>query len=427
MKTGTPARIDGRTVDFSVLEEQKSDLTGRFSYTSEDYKDNPKMSCFITYTNEEVHRILETGFKDSPLYTGIIQGVGPRYCPSIEDKIVTFHDKLSHQLFLEPEGTDTHEFYLNGFSSSLPYDIQYRALRKIKGLENVKIFRPGYAIEYDYYPPTQLIHSLETKQVQNLFFAGQINGTTGYEEAAAQGLMAGMNAHLKINDKNSFVLKRDEAYIGVLIDDLVTKGVDEPYRMFTSRAEYRILLRQDNADERLTEMSSAVGLASQERLNVFHRKLKLKNDLIDYVSAKSIKPVEINQYLIEKGTSEITQSVRLKDLISRPQIDLVDIFKTFNYYTDLNVGLIDDEILESVDIHIKYNGYVEREKQNAEKAKRLEDIIIPDGFDFSKINSLSIEARSKLNKVRPHSIGQAARISGVSPSDINVLLVFIGR
>jgi tRNA uridine 5-carboxymethylaminomethyl modification enzyme len=430
MKTGTPARIDGRTVDFSVMAEQHSDPSGRFSYLSNEAENSPKMSCFITYTNEEVHRILETGFKDSPLYTGIIKGVGPRYCPSIEDKIVTFHDKLSHQLFLEPEGVDTHEFYLNGFSSSLPWDIQYRALRKIKGLENVKIFRPGYAIEYDYYPPTQLKHTLETKHVENLFFAGQINGTTGYEEAAAQGLMAGINANLKISEKESFILKRDEAYTGVLIDDLVTKGVDEPYRMFTSRAEYRILLRQDNADERLTEKSYNIGLATKQRYDVLQRKLKLKSEILNYLSTTSIKPEEINSYLVEKGTSEISQSVKLRDLISRPQIDLNDLFANFAILKQVNLdnnSTIDAEILESVDIFIKYNGYVEREKQNAEKSKRLEDIIIPNGFDFSKISSLSIEARSKLTKVRPTSIGQAARISGVSPSDINVLLVFIGR
>lgn len=427
MKTGTPARIDGRTVNFDILEEQKSDPDGKFSYLTYDYRSNPKMSCFITYTNEDVHNILERGFKDSPLYAGIIKGIGPRYCPSIEDKIVTFHEKKSHQLFLEPEGTNTCEFYLNGFSSSLPWNIQYEALRKIKGLENVRIFRPGYAIEYDYYPPTQLKHSLETKCIKNLFFAGQINGTTGYEEAAAQGIMAGINAHLLVNEKEAFNLNRDEAYIGVLIDDLVTKGVDEPYRMFTSRAEYRILLRQDNADERLTEKSHKIGLASDERLKRLEGKLRSKQTIIGYIGSATVKPEMINSYLNKKGTAEINQSVKLRDLILRPQIELVDLASYLELNKELPGYFNDNEILECVDIHIKYSGYVERERQIAEKIKRLEDINIPENFDFSRLVSISTEARMKLNKIRPRTLGQASRISGVSPSDINVLIVYMGR
>jgi len=427
MKTGTPARVDGRSVDFSVMQEQKSDDEGKFSYLSTDSLNNPKMSCFITHTNETVHRILETGFKDSPLYAGIIKGIGPRYCPSIEDKIVTFHDKTSHQLFLEPEGIDTNEFYLNGFSSSLPWHIQYEALRKIKGLENVKIFRPGYAIEYDYYPPTQLNHTLETKNLANLFFAGQINGTTGYEEAAAQGLMAGINAHLKVANAKPLILNRDEAYIGVLIDDLITKGVDEPYRMFTSRAEFRILLRQDNADERLTEISYNIGLASKERFEKFFTKLKLKNEIIEYLKSTSIKPSEINGFLLEYETSVLSQAVKLHDLVLRPQIDLKVLSKKIGLQNVFTNSIFDNELLDSVDIYIKYIGYIEREKQIADKLKRLEDIIIPDSFDFKKVNSISTEAKMKMGKIRPRTIGQASRISGVSPSDINVLLVHIGR
>ena len=427
MKTGTPARIDGRSVDFSVMAEQKSDEEGKFSYLSSDSLNNPKMSCFITYTNEAVHRVLETGFKDSPLYAGIIQGIGPRYCPSIEDKIVTFHDKLSHQLFLEPEGVDTNEIYLNGFSSSLPWHIQYEALKLIKGLENVKIFRPGYAIEYDYYAPTQLNHTLETKLISNLYFAGQINGTTGYEEAAAQGLMAGINAHLKVIKSEPLILNRDEAYIGVLIDDLVTKGVDEPYRMFTSRAEYRILLRQDNADERLTEKSFKIGLANQERYDKFSNKLMLKAEIIKYLQSTSIKPIDINDYLNDKSTSVLTQAVKLHDLILRPQIDLKDFSKRIGLQNSFSNVLFDNELLESIDIYIKYKGYIEREKQMADKSKRLENIIIPDNFDFKKVNSISTEGKMKMGKIRPRTIGQASRISGVSPSDINVLLVHIGR
>jgi len=431
MKTGTPCRIDGKTIDFTQLEEQKPDAgNGRFSYLDLPDRSKIQMSCFITYTNAEVHRILERGFVDSPLYTGIIKGIGPRYCPSIEDKIVTFHEKNSHQLFLEPEGSDTNEFYLNGFSSSLPWNIQMEALSKMPGLQNANIFRPGYAIEYDYYPPTQLTHSLETKAVQNLFFAGQINGTTGYEEAAAQGLMAGINAHHKINNSSAFILQRDEAYIGVLIDDLVTKGVDEPYRMFTSRAEYRILLRQDNADERLTQKGYDLGLASSERLSVFKEKYRRINQAYEYVSNESVSPDAVNGLLESSGTNAIKQKYKIKDIILRPQIKAIDLVSILpdlkEQFSDLADTFLYD-IVEGLEIKVKYEGYIERERIIADKLLRLEGVRISDEFDFSSLKSISTEARQKLSRIRPKTIGQASRIPGVSPSDVNVLLVYFGR
>lgn len=430
MKTGTPARIDGRTIDFSKLTEQKGDENGgQFSFLKHEQKPNNNKSCWITYTNQQVHEILETGFDDSPLYNGTIEGIGPRYCPSIEDKIVTFADKEKHQLFLEPEGHNTVEYYINGFSSSLPWDIQIKALKKIEGLENVKIFRPGYAIEYDYYPPTQLFHTLETKKIKNLYFAGQINGTTGYEEAAAQGLMAGINAHLKSYNKPEFVLNRDQAYIGVLIDDLVTKGVDEPYRMFTSRAEYRILLRQDNADIRLTELSYKIGFASEERFSNLLNKIKLRDHLVRFIKTFSVEPGSINKYLNKIDTSEIKQKRKLFEIVLRPQITILQLSE---YVAELKneiekTGDKKEEIVEAAEVLIKYSGYIEREQQIADKLTRLEHIKIPDEFGYDKIASLSTEGRQKLKRIKPRSIGQAARISGVSPSDISVLLVYMGR
>lgn len=428
MKTGTPARIDGRTVNFSKMIEQKGDKEGgNFSYLNN--KIVTDFSCYITHTNNDVHDILKEGFEESPLFSGIINGVGPRYCPSIEDKIVTFESKDSHQLFLEPEGRNTHEMYLNGFSSSLPLQVQYRALRYIPGLENVVIHRPGYAIEYDYYPPTQLYHTLETKLLRNLFFAGQINGTTGYEEAAGQGLIAGINAALSIDDKDEFVLKRDEAYIGVLIDDLVTKGVDEPYRMFTSRAEYRILLRQDNADERLTQKGFSINLADEKRLHKLENKLRNREKLTDLLETFSIKPGDINSYLEERKTSILKQSMKIIEIAKRPQIDLLDLIQhsPVDLLDKCKMFFSDYTVLESAEINIKYNGYIDREKVIADKLKRLEDISIPTSINYEKLNSISTEAKQKLSKVRPKSIGQASRISGVSPSDISVLLIYLGR
>jgi tRNA uridine 5-carboxymethylaminomethyl modification enzyme len=429
MKTGTPARIDGRTMDVSLMHEQKGDDEGCFSYTTTNGYVLPQRSCFITHTSEEVHNILKEGFSQSPLFTGVIKGVGPRYCPSIEDKIKTFADKDSHHLFIEPEGVNTHEYYINGFSSSLPLDVQLRALRKVRGLERVEIFRPGYAIEYDYFPPLQLYHSLETKHIQNLFFAGQINGTTGYEEAAAQGLMAGINAHRKINGEQSVVLGREQAYIGVLIDDLVTKGVDEPYRMFTSRAEYRILLRQDNADFRLTRLGHDLGLIDNDRYNLLLEKEKHFSELCDFMKHCNVTTEEINPFLSTINSSQIAYSRKLSDILLRPEISIENLISNINALRD-RVGEIQfrqKEILEAVEIYLKYEGYIEREQQTADKIKRLNEIIIPVNFDYSKLNSLSIESRQKLSKIRPVTIGQASRIPGVSPSDISVLLVYFGR
>ena len=432
LKTGTPVRIDGRTIDFTKLTEQKGDEDYfKFSYLPGTESKLEKRSCWITHTSQEVHSELEKGFEFSPMFDGTIQGAGPRYCPSIESKLVTFAEKERHQLFLEPEGQSTIEYYLNGFSSSLPWDVQLKGLHKIEGLENAKIFRPGYAIEYDYFDPTQLYHTLETKLIQNLFFAGQINGTTGYEEAGAQGIMAGINAHLKSTERGgSFVLKRNEAYIGVLIDDLVTKGVDEPYRMFTSRAEFRILLRQDNADVRLTQRSFELGLASKERVDLLNEKYRLINEIIDFARNFSVKPKFVNSYLNLKETSELKQGVKLVDLLLRPQVsifELIDVILPFkNFLKDVPDNRR-EEIIEGAEIAIKYDGYISREKQLAEKLVKFDDFLIEDKFNYAELKSVSTEGREKLQKIRPKTIGQAKRIPGVSPSDINVLLVLMGR
>ena len=431
MKTGTPVRIDERSIDFSKVEEQKGEEGHyRFSYMPGSNRILNQRSCYITYTNKSVHSKLEEGLNESPMYNGTIQSIGPRYCPSIETKIVIFADKERHQLFLEPEGEDTIEYYLNGFSSSLPLKVQVDALKLVSGLENVKVFRPGYAIEYDFFEPTQLNHSLETKTIDNLYFAGQINGTTGYEEAGAQGLMAGVNAHLKINDKEPFVLGRDEAYIGVLIDDLVTKGVDEPYRMFTSRAEYRILLRQDDADSRLTPKSFKLGLASKERFDYLNHKNSLQKICIDFIHSFSIKKDRINDWLIEKGTSPLKQGVKLIDLLMRPQISIWDLVSQIEDFGELvNTIPVErrNEILESVEIRLKYAGYINRERLIADKFRRLDHVKIRGKFNYSELKTISTEGREKLAKVDPETIGQASRITGVSPSDINVLLVLLGR
>ncbi|TVR71666.1 MAG: tRNA uridine-5-carboxymethylaminomethyl(34) synthesis enzyme MnmG [Marinilabiliales bacterium] len=430
MKTGTPPRVDGRSVDFDQLERQDGDENpSKFSFIDSSRPIQKQLPCYIAYTNSEVHERLAEGFDKSPLFTGRIRGTGPRYCPSIEDKIVTFSGRERHQLFLEPEGYDTNEYYINGFSSSLPLDVQLSALRFVKGLENVKIYRPGYAIEYDYYPPVQLRPTLETKIVENLYFAGQINGTTGYEEAAGQGIIAGINAHLKIQGKKSFILGRDVAYIGVLIDDLITKGVDEPYRMFTSRAEFRLLLRQDNADERLSPISYDMGLAGEDRMMALQRKTGKKEKINNFLESFSCRPEVINELLEMKGTSPLKQKVKLNNVLLRPQVslrELIDYVPEFKEYIVSN-DLYHSDIIESTEISIKYRGYLEREKMIAGKISRLENIKINDNIDYDSLKSISHEGREKLKKVKPVTIGQASRISGVSPADISVLLVYLGR
>jgi tRNA uridine 5-carboxymethylaminomethyl modification enzyme len=428
MKTGTPPRVDGRSLDYSKMQEEKGDdRPGKFSYSSKTSPLKVQKSCWMTYTSPLVHDLLRSGFDRSPMFNGQIQSIGPRYCPSIEDKINRFADKERHQLFVEPEGWDTVEMYVNGFSTSLPEDVQYAAMRSVAGFENVKFFRPGYAIEYDYFPPTQLKHTLETKLIEGLFFAGQINGTTGYEEAASQGLMAGINAALKVRDKDPFILKRDEAYIGVLIDDLITKGTEEPYRMFTSRAEYRTLLRQDNADFRLTPKAFEIGLASSEQMRRMEQKLNESEKMVQFFKDTSITPEEANPVLEANGSNVMTQSDKMFKVFSRPQIQLEDIVtfdKVKNYILE---NELDEEIIEQAQIQVKYAGYIEKERNNADKLTRLEDLRIPENFDYNKIKSLSYEAREKLKKIRPVNISQASRISGVSPSDVSVLLIYMGR
>ncbi|MDY0215408.1 MAG: tRNA uridine-5-carboxymethylaminomethyl(34) synthesis enzyme MnmG [Bacteroidales bacterium] len=428
LKTGTPVRVDGRSIDFSKLEEQKGDEPpGKFSFTDTPPLKN-QISCWMTYTSQEVHDILRTGFDDSPMFAGRIQGVGPRYCPSIEDKIDRFSERNKHLLFIEPEGRMTNEFYINGFSSSLPIEIQYEALRKIKGFENARIVKPGYAIEYDYFDPTQLKHTMETKAIPNLFFAGQINGTTGYEEAAAQGLIAGINAHQNIIEGEPFILNRTEAYIAVLIDDIVTKGVDEPYRMFTSRAEHRILLRQNNADERLTPKGYKLGLIEEQRYNGVLDKYQKVEKIVFFCESTSISPMEINSYLHELETSELSQKVKLKGLITRPQISIVDLFSHLPICAKfIDDNLISETELLEAEIRIKYSSYIIKEMETANKILKFENIKIPEDIDYFKFSALSTEARQKLSKIRPHTLGQATRISGVTPSDISVLLVHFGR
>ena len=429
MKTGTPARLDARTIDFEAIEPQYGDENpSKFSFSSETKPVDEQLPCFLVYTSSAVHETLRSGFALSPLFNGTIKGIGPRYCPSIEDKLRTFADKEQHQLFLEPEGRTTNEYYLNGFSSSLPWDVQWRALHQIRGLENVHIYRPGYAIEYDYFPPTQLHHSLETKLVSGLFLAGQVNGTTGYEEAAAQGLMAGINAHRKLKEEEPIVLHRDEAYIGVLIDDLVTKGVDEPYRMFTSRAEYRILLRQDNADLRLTPKGYEIGLVSKKRYEEFLEKKSAVESLVAYAHRQSIKAEEICDYLKSVGSEPLTQGRKLYDILMRNNVTFVSLMEVLPKLKKfIETNKINAEAIEEAEIQIKYKGYIEREKFIAEKLHRLENIRIPDDFDFFSLQALTIEARQKLTRIRPQTIGQASRIPGVSPADVNVLLVRFGR
>jgi tRNA uridine 5-carboxymethylaminomethyl modification enzyme len=427
MKTGTPPRVDGRSLNYALMEKQDGDENpGKFSYSGETQPVKNQRACWITYTNDSVHDILRTGFEESPMYAGRIQGLGPRYCPSIEDKINRFAERERHQIFVEPEGWNTVEIYVNGFSTSLPDHVQFKALRMIPGFENAKIFRPGYAIEYDYFPPTQLKLSLETHLIKNLFFAGQINGTTGYEEAACQGLMAGINAHQNVKEKDPFILKRSDAYIGVLIDDLVNKGTNEPYRMFTSRAEYRIMLRQDNADIRLTEIGHKLGLASDERLDKVKSKISETEQIAQFFKKTSVSPTEINPMLASLGTSEIPQNYKLEQILSRPQVSMTDITKAVESVNQFVSSFDEDAVLQA-EILLKYEGYLQKEIQLVEKMNRLEDLKINDSFDFYSINSISMEAREKLSKQKPKTVGQASRISGISPADVSVLLVHLGR
>ena len=428
MKTGTPPRVDGRSLDFSKMIVQPGDVSPeKFSYLKSTKPLTHQRDCHMSHTSLEVHDLLREGFDRSPMFNGAINSVGPRYCPSIEDKINRFADKDSHQLFVEPEGWDTVEYYVNGFSTSLPEDVQFKALRSVKGFENVKFFRPGYAIEYDFFPPTQLRHTLETKNIKGLYFAGQINGTTGYEEAASQGLMAGINAHLKVKEQQPLIIKRNEAYIGVLIDDLITKGTEEPYRMFTSRAEYRTLLRQDNADFRLTPMSHNIGLASDERLRLMEEKKQKSEAFVDFFKESSVTPEVINTILEEKDSAIVKQSDKLFKPLSRPNITMQDMQKIDFVTSYINQHDLDHEVLQQTEIQIKYAGYIAKEKNNADKLNRLEGIKIPEGFDYSKLKSLSYEAKEKLSAIKPVTVSQASRISGVSPNDISVMLVYMGR
>lgn len=426
MKTGTPPRVDGRSLDYSKMEVQNGDedIVG-FSYKNIE-KPKEQRCCWITYTNEKVHELLKTGFEKSPMFQGRIQGLGPRYCPSIEDKINRFADKDRHQIFVEPEGWNTVEIYVNGFSTSLPEDVQYKALTQIPGFEKVKMFRPGYAIEYDYFPPTQLNLSLETKLIKNLFFAGQINGTTGYEEAASQGMMAGINAHRAINDLDPLILKRSEAYIGVLIDDLVNKGTEEPYRMFTSRAEYRILLRQDNADLRLTELSNKIGFAEQERVDRVREKKAKTEEIIQFIKEYSVEPSDIDTYLESRGTTAMMHKMKLEKIITRPQIGILDLMEHVPVIKE-HLTKYEKEFLEQAEISVKYDGYINKEYEQVQKMDKIENVKLKPEFDYMSLPSLSMEARQKLTKMKPQTLGQASRISGVSPSDISVLMVYLGR